>query len=301
MALFPLYPGEHMISAVLRRAMLSCYPSRKQYLTDMAFTCKFPKAGSACADTFGFLQEVYACENETFANWIKHTPASLWRISEDDRTLLKSVKSGRCSNVKNGVLGFSQLWHFCPRCIKDDKQTYGVSYWHESHQVHSVTHCYIHGAPLLIAPKMRNIDQLLLPHQVFQLGDYTSAFSHPALRDWDDFVLSIHEKVKKNSELGCQLRKQVEQVLTLPDEGRTNRNLAICDAMLKDFEASVHPVILKHLFHYYGKETPTRRFSIMSAVMLSTDKRTVMHPVFLLIMLYWLQNRSIANALPTAA
>jgi two-component sensor histidine kinase len=99
------------------------------------------------------------------------------------------------SNVAQAALKqFGGSW-YCPECIEQDRLTYGVGFWHLSHQMHGVTSCPIHvinlcavdtlsrkfhlppqsdNAPRTIASKhaVRLTDLILRFNQDYQFGTY---------------------------------------------------------------------------------------------------------------------------------
>jgi hypothetical protein len=51
-----------------------------------------------------------------------------------------------------GRLGVLQPLRCCPVCVERDLTTYGVSYWHRSHQIPLVHWCWMHECPLVECP-----------------------------------------------------------------------------------------------------------------------------------------------------
>ncbi len=59
-------------------------------------------------------------------------------------------------------------WKICHECMKEDVATYGVAYWHRSHQITSTICCSKHGEYLrsFALPRRELHEQFLLPHNV---------------------------------------------------------------------------------------------------------------------------------------
>jgi TniQ/Tn7-like transposition protein D len=68
-----------------------------------------------------------------------------------------------------------QPFRFCPQCLKIDLRTYGVSYWHRSHQMPMVSTCWRHTISLHLAEIPRWARQIILPNEV--------ACSHPIINN----------------------------------------------------------------------------------------------------------------------
>jgi hypothetical protein len=51
-----------------------------------------------------------------------------------------------------GLAGLSNaqphIWRWCPACVSQDIESYGMAYWHRTHQLPSVLLCPFHGLPL---------------------------------------------------------------------------------------------------------------------------------------------------------
>lgn len=41
---------------------------------------------------------------------------------------------------------------FCSKCLKEDRQTHGIAYWHRSHQLAGIYWCHLHGDALRFSP-----------------------------------------------------------------------------------------------------------------------------------------------------
>jgi len=50
--------------------------------------------------------------------------------------------------VRSGICTARHDAYLCPKCVKEDQDTYGVSYWHREHQIPGVIWCNKHGSPL---------------------------------------------------------------------------------------------------------------------------------------------------------
>ncbi|MBD5451207.1 MAG: TniQ family protein [Lachnospiraceae bacterium] len=65
---------------------------------------------------------------------------ALYNMSGDYNNLLAVPKQ------KNGE---KKYLRYCPMCVEEDRQLYGESYWHRSHQMAGVRICPVHGCRLL--------------------------------------------------------------------------------------------------------------------------------------------------------
>jgi hypothetical protein len=56
---------------------------------------------------------------------------------------------------------------FCPRCVTEDSERYGIAYWHREHQLPGVRFCLPHGAVLRVSDlRVGRPREMVLPHEV---------------------------------------------------------------------------------------------------------------------------------------
>lgn len=63
----------------------------------------------------------------------------------------ESKRSWALSSILACHIPVHLTWKYCPLCLEDDSNRYGVGYWHLSHQLLGVTSCPVHQI-MLIAP-----------------------------------------------------------------------------------------------------------------------------------------------------
>lgn len=62
----------------------------------------------------------------------------------------------------------NRTWRYCKDCVEEDQDTYGVTYFHQPHQLQGVFHCYKHGSKLINACsscdyRLKNISRMPTP------------------------------------------------------------------------------------------------------------------------------------------
>ncbi|WP_183360292.1 TnsD family Tn7-like transposition protein [Geomonas limicola] len=65
---------------------------------------------------------------------------------------MKGAENGRGIHQAIGAMASGipllRLLRWCPQCLLEDSEKWGVPYWHRSHQVMAVSTCHLHGVPL---------------------------------------------------------------------------------------------------------------------------------------------------------
>lgn len=67
---------------------------------------------------------------------------------------IRSDMKTKSGNSAFSIGSFSRIYQhqkfirFCPKCVENDRFTYGETFWHRLHQIPEVTHCPVHEIPL---------------------------------------------------------------------------------------------------------------------------------------------------------
>lgn len=70
--------------------------------------------------------------------------------------------------------------YYCPKCIEDDKENYGISYWRRTHHLPGIKHCLNHKIPLYTT----SINCMISRHPQ---NSGKAELSMPA-REYDDYI-----------------------------------------------------------------------------------------------------------------
>jgi hypothetical protein len=153
----------------------------------------------------------------------------------------------------------------------------------------SVTHCYIHQSKLVTDSKLLlDLRKITLP-QVYDF-DVPTLTDEPLLLEWSDFVLKIYNQLSKYDKLGELLRKRVRKYLLLPDEINTVKGNLVFTSLQNKFDEEVPQELLRHLFLFYSNTYKHPPSVLKSTLGYSTYPKQK-HPVYWLIILFWLKDK----------
>lgn len=284
---FKRFPNEHVVSSLIRKRFQLAFPSNSSFMDHISLRCSYPKPFDLCNQVFDASKLIADGNHRDVL--LDGTTWAVWRLSESDDVLLDAIAEQRNANLRQAELGFSRHWHFCLECVRQDKNAFGVSYWHADHQIPSMTHCVKHGCPLHIAPPMESFNRLVLPQYV----NLSKTRQHPAsseLYEWSCFIAKIVEHLKQDETKGKQLTNWLR--LVLPFHSTKSDDITrTCMRYMDQFESDVSIEILRHLFNYYKRDDTKRRLNLIRSALLSDPVITVRNPVYFLVLIYWLKDK----------
>ena len=192
-----IFPDETLCSFLSRQVMASGFPScrvAQQSLWgnhNLQLNTNFPSLIPWISDNFG-IHPVELLDNHTCLNYFKPY------LGQSKYELVKQA-------LLTGDVEFVQKWlgitsnrvkesgslYYCPECVNDDLEQYGVAYWHRTHQLHGLITCPAHAQQLLEVKVTRR--EVALPpqrhneigHQDGLLHNHFSSFSLWALLQTD--------------------------------------------------------------------------------------------------------------------
>ncbi|MCP3776685.1 TnsD family transposase [Paenibacillus sp. MZ04-78.2] len=152
----PLFPDELLYSTLARYHLYVGNHSRKATMADLYNGSVF-SAVTLLPAHLGQISHLMR-ENMTPLELMQsHTlfPYFSTFLSEERSQLVASAMTGdlgRAINARLGLIASSikmpQYLRFCMQCLFEDEMTYGLPYWHRSHQLPGVFICYKHGCGL---------------------------------------------------------------------------------------------------------------------------------------------------------
>ncbi len=285
---FKRFPNEHVVSTLIRKRIQLAFPSNSSLLNYISLSCSYPKPFDLCSQVFETAQRI-ADGNDRDVLFDGSTWA-IWRLSEPDEILLEAIEEKRNANLRQGELAFKRDWQFCLDCVQEDKLNVGVSYWHTDHQLPGITHCMKHGCPLHTAPEMKSFEKLVLPQYV----DLAKSQQHPfssELYDWSCFVAKIFDSLKRDETIGGQLVDRLKRILAF-ESNKEAQVTQSCMKYMDQLETEVSEDVLGYLFKYYTRENAKRRLNLIRSALLTENTVTVRNPVYFLILIYWLRNKT---------
>jgi hypothetical protein len=163
MKYLPLLPDEHLVSGLMRSFVMSGYTD----FLELVGSLNVNKHHSFNPhDVYGTaalkIAQNYSEQFNHSINYVlkRHTLLPIYNIGNPisiQHNLITKI------NEKENVLrklwinrqdvSYLQGWKFCPRCIEEDIKHFGVSYWHCSHQLPTISSCLKHNTRLRTADK----------------------------------------------------------------------------------------------------------------------------------------------------
>lgn len=216
-----LYPDETLTSFIVRQLYFSGYPhiriAQSNFFgsDNLQINSPFPSLIPWISENFNIKR------NELLEN---HTSLGYYKpfLSENKYELVKQA-------LLAGDVEFVQKWlgitsnrvkegdrlYYCPECINEDLNNYGVTYWHRKHQLYGMITCPTHGEPL-DGIKVTRREIALPPQRHHELKDnsglipnHFASFSHWALiqKDIEAFdyatLSNCYRIALFNKELAC--------------------------------------------------------------------------------------------------
>ena len=197
---------------------------------------------------------------------------------------------GNISNVSQANLSGLGKNKYCLACIEEDKEKFGIAYWHLTHQMHGVTCCVSHGLKLYQTPttprlytlppqtclgvrECSDIDAMGLTLNILK---YWCAYSHPDTReDFNDIFKSPPKSVL--SEKGLLKGKYV-------DMERIKNELDALTIKLfgkKLITSNVlHNIIKKHQYPCHPLKPILINYAILRMPQKDTSKTVTQHHTF---------------------
>jgi hypothetical protein len=147
---FDILPGEHLLGALGRYHHLSSYRLMSKSLGGISFDAKSlcPQAYNRTIFKdlhFGMTNE----EDDYFSFLQPRTLVNFYRPFAPEG-LFSSQTPSAIFPKSNHDFNRSKNWQWCPLCVPEDIDSFGVPYFHVEHQLPAMTHCYRHKTPLLI-------------------------------------------------------------------------------------------------------------------------------------------------------
>lgn len=281
MKIYPAYAGEHLWSVVARSIQWSGLPDNSVFI-DMhglsSFQIKPSKGNCQIIMQLAHYKEFSELRFEGSAY-------PLWLLNFDDTGKTASeLQSGYIKDARESQVNLDSNWRYCPYCAQYDLTSCGTSYWHIEHNLPFVTHCIHHGTPLTAVPNINRLSGLRMPNRLASSNPEPLKVSDE-LREWSRFVVAIYNLICTDVSSVVRLRNLVwDRLSSIP--APFNEMKAYFHAHLQNLEKVVPENLLKICFQFYREEKRKK-----SNILYTTWKRDgvqIRHPVYMLVILYWL-------------
>lgn len=284
--LFPIADHEHLVSAWVRLNLRSGmgYLPFDQVLRKWNLPKRHIQAQRPDEMLLKSVASHIRCIDERRLAYT-HTAVALWELSVEMDQRLELTNCLAPARLEHTTLAFNTGWQLCPRCAENDKEQLGYSFWHRNHQLPSVAHCYIHGTELLSCDSLRHMSSLTLPAS-WHPADLSSMPLSSELQKWSRFVLKVDRILLESPEVVSKWRSEIWLLLGLPKKIRL-KDRSLFDDLSTQFEAETGYAVLSHLFKAY-RDDRDKRPNILWTTLYDRAK-TVRHPVYWLVILFWLR------------
>nr|WP_289538896.1 TniQ family protein [Pseudomonas sp. SO81] len=137
-------PDESMDSILLRYHHLTASSSLKR-----SFEALFGPAEKSYVPAASLIHVTLRRNIRTLAQRIPGDPQKILEKLYRDHTFDPLTIGDRYArDLAHIPVSVSEFTKVCDRCMAEDSSQYGVMYWHRSHQIYEVTHCWKHGTKL---------------------------------------------------------------------------------------------------------------------------------------------------------
>lgn len=260
----PLLPDEHLVSGLMRSFVISGYTDFLELVGSLNVNKhhRFNPHNVFGNATLNIAKN-YSKQFNHSINYVLKSH-SLWPIYNIGNPITLHIDLITRINQNENVLkklwinrqdvSYDQGWKFCPRCIEEDIKHFGVSYWHCSHQLPTISACLEHNTRLRIAGKSdkshREEHNLRLP-QLIDLANTEEVTQIST--SWDEWLLTLFQTLKTNNSFNLMRAKSIisthfdlKKKILLPEE--TQR-------LHLKFDQSLP---LPKLFHYQVIQVPIK-------------------------------------------
>lgn len=278
-------PDEHFWSVVARSLQWSGYSN------ETIFTKKYNLKGPQIRPSKGNCKNLFKLTNYDEFKWLKVSGSShpLWLLNFDDvESSAEELSNNQFEIARESQVKLSASWRFCCKCAEEDRAKYGSSYWHNEHNLPFVTHCTRHNIPLMHVPDLKFISSLSMPNRLKPYRTLAPSFSNEFLK-WSHFVVMVYRAISNDLTSVNKFRDMVwEKLAQVPK--KTSKRRPYLNLLLTDLENQVPKNLLKHCFQFYADET--RRKTNILYTTYKMDGIQIRHPIYILIILYWLELES---------
>ncbi|ELY5141612.1 TniQ family protein [Vibrio parahaemolyticus] len=206
------------------------------------------------------------------ASLVSKTPLDIWKHNASGNLMMPFMTPQELAETENCFSGVEfQLdaihaytlhnvnWRFCPTCAEEDSDLYGISYYHQRHQIPGVFHCYKHGEPLISGCKscgfeLKDTTRICVPPTDSKCPSCGSGMT-PDIGYFDDFMRVIEcesLKINRGNHNYSLISVQAKNLENIGfKEGETD-SLAFkraCTNWYRDLAENIGPNALKRYFN----------------------------------------------------
>jgi len=295
-------PDEHFFSVVARYHRLAANKNagitRKQLgispgaiKAQNIFNTTFHSALRSVADLVGIDALTLANQHSLFPLFRLSMPSKLTNVWINDWQKCKASSPFSGYWMNDRMLNFDKSWRYCPSCITADREHFGVSYWHVSHQIPMLEFCQTHHEKLVgICPSCERgystLNELRLPKEAC---DCVRSEVGIVEIDWGKWLIEVYQQLNSASNASFeQTTKQLHDYWPLPSNVQKTQPL-LFDNILNEVETYISEPFLAKVFKFYqskdGRYLGKKRPNFVRKTLLESDEQ-IRHPIYYLLLLW---------------
>lgn len=287
---FSLYPDEHIYSGLIR------YRIRmgQGFINDKRFfehnSLPYQRFSSQAPLNYLMRETISVIAPESrdqFSLRLNHTPMSPWLLSlpEDMEPDQLTVTNQRPSTEETPYQ-VDRRWKYCPTCIQEQKKQFGISYWRASHHLPGVLVCWEHGTPLFSHDDLRRLN-FILPEKLIGHGCPVSLASDWQI-SWQPFIYNIAKLLRRCPEFGRKVRKNIYEVLNLPEHIRHGDRSTV-NVHFAKMREDLGSACLEGLFTAYARQYTHPTNILWATLSPWGSAKSIRHPLYWLSIMFWLK------------
>ena len=145
-----LLPGEHLLGAFARLLILNACRNSAEMQKAILGNSASLNVSATYHKSYDLLFDLFMKQKTREELLSQHTLMGFYRHSmkyqhrDQLLTIYNSKDREKLYFPGSKLMKNSRLWRWCPSCVKEDYQGYGVSYWHTLHQLPTAITCQKH-------------------------------------------------------------------------------------------------------------------------------------------------------------
>lgn len=296
--LIEAFPDEHLVGMLVREKLLSGYKRDQSVRRYMDVGSRKIKPQDISNGVISGLARYYSMGSvdEEIRLIREHSISALWWASVGcfdgafgDSKVMSAEVLPRIEHQSDRHLSFSKSWKLCPLCVEKQLDEMHCSFWRVSHQIPGMSICLEHNVVLLTSDHLKVLEPLILPEDAIRTMELNTV---PNVGEkWSDFVFHCFAELQSGLYEGRELLEKIRPLIGVLSKLKSTEKKKI-DSLLKVVEDALSVDFLSNFFSFYansngiGRARPNFLWSL-----LSPDSRKLRHPVYLLLVLYFLDKK----------
>lgn len=289
-----LLPGEHIYSWFARRFWLSGYTSIEEYLKFEKVLAVELKPNTPLLKSLPTVCNIASGAHPQSNLSALSTTLPVWALSLSQERFINVFNNdnkGKWIHFEHirafDALALTNEWKACKICMAEDLSEHGSSIWHTKHQLSGFNHCYKHRTDLVtpIAP-LRNLGQLLLPHQIKQWKAVANHTGH-GLEEFYKFYSDFFDMASLEPAWALEVRNQLYELLGIARLNSCQRRMA-CDKLELQLSEELGNSFLLNFFTYYSNDKKSNNCGVLPSIARTeAQQNKIRNPIYWIVALFW--------------